>query len=588
MQINPDIYFDDENIPHSKTFGDSYYSKSGGFDECKFVFHAAADIPNIWQEKPIYTIGELGFGTGLNFLCTWHKWDEWLSAQTTEVKNSSFLNFISFEKYPLAKDIAKTAHENWPEIAHLSEKLIQNWPHEINGVQRIVFPESKIALTIIIGDARETIKNIDFKADTWFFDGFAPMRNPELWEIELLKEVKNHSKPDVKIGTYSVAAMVRNNLAEAGFIWEKKKGFAFKRERLEAYLPDSGFISCQTPKPKILIIGAGIAGATVYNELKQYGIEPIICEDDIEGLYKTSNNKFGIIMPRLDRLDNKYSHFFKTIFLRALDFYKDFKGFHQTGIIEAPKTERDFEKYQLFASHSPLPENLAEFYDDKIIHKLGGYIEPKIVIKDILKHANIINTKINRIQKIDNKFHAYAENDLVAIIDEIILCCGQGVLKFINAPELNGKLGAINIIEHSDIEPETPQTSSGYIVKTEGLAVIGATYDLWDLDRMPVAPINALERNIENTKALEQELFENLIDAKITSRASVRVTYKDTFPIIGKLDDYYIMTALGSKGFTSAILGAQIIAAQILNLPMPVENDIIELIAPKRVKFTKK
>ena len=42
---------------------------------------------------------------------------------------------------------------------------------------------------MIVGDARETVKDWKGSADAWCLDGFSPAKNPELWEPALMSEV---------------------------------------------------------------------------------------------------------------------------------------------------------------------------------------------------------------------------------------------------------------------------------------------------------------------------------------------------------------------------------------------------------------
>ena len=60
-------------------------------------------------------------------------------------------------------------------------------------------------------------------------DGFAPDRNPEMWEPGLLAAVAVRTAPDGSCATYSAAGLVRARLAEAGFAVERVPGFGRKR-----------------------------------------------------------------------------------------------------------------------------------------------------------------------------------------------------------------------------------------------------------------------------------------------------------------------------------------------------------------------
>lgn len=89
-------------------------------------------------------------------------------------------------------------------------------------------------LTLVRGDARETVPAWRGRADAWYLDGFAPARNPQMWEPGLLGAVGAASAPDSVAATYSVAGAVRRGLEAAGFTLERLPGYGRKREMLRA------------------------------------------------------------------------------------------------------------------------------------------------------------------------------------------------------------------------------------------------------------------------------------------------------------------------------------------------------------------
>lgn len=82
---------------------------------------------------------------------------------------------------------------------------------------------------MIIGDARHTLPAWDGVADAWFLDGFAPARNPELWEAPLLAQVAAHTAPGGTFATYTAAGAVRRALDAAGFDVARVPGYGRKR-----------------------------------------------------------------------------------------------------------------------------------------------------------------------------------------------------------------------------------------------------------------------------------------------------------------------------------------------------------------------
>ena len=64
----PDLEWKDDGTPVSRAFDDVYFSLSDGLEETRSVFLKACGLPERWSDRERFTIAELGFGTGLNFL----------------------------------------------------------------------------------------------------------------------------------------------------------------------------------------------------------------------------------------------------------------------------------------------------------------------------------------------------------------------------------------------------------------------------------------------------------------------------------------------------------------------------------------
>ncbi|HBP68388.1 MAG TPA: 5-methylaminomethyl-2-thiouridinemethyltransferase, partial [Alcanivorax sp.] len=45
--------------------------------------------------------------------------------------------------------------------------------------------------------------------DAWFLDGFAPARNPDMWQAGLFAELAAHSRPGATLATFTAAGFVR-------------------------------------------------------------------------------------------------------------------------------------------------------------------------------------------------------------------------------------------------------------------------------------------------------------------------------------------------------------------------------------------
>ena len=212
------------DMPYSTGFGDYYYSKSDGRLECDHVFIDGNDLKERFANTNAMTISELGFGTGLNFLETARQFKQHAAV-------GARLIFHSFEINPLDTDTIQKALSIWPELSEELHQLLTIWPEQLNTDNLLKLDEN-IILHLHIGDVNETLPKQDFRADAWFLDGFAPVRNQSMWSLELMQYIASYTHVGGTFSSYTAAGWVRRNLIEAGFEVCKTKGYANKRDMI--------------------------------------------------------------------------------------------------------------------------------------------------------------------------------------------------------------------------------------------------------------------------------------------------------------------------------------------------------------------
>lgn len=93
------------------------------------------------------------------------------------------------------------------------------------------YQRNNIEITLLMDDARETIKTINpatLQFDAVFLDPFSPKKCPELWTKEFLSGIKERMKAGAIMATYSCATEVRQNMRDIGFT--VKNGVVFGRK----------------------------------------------------------------------------------------------------------------------------------------------------------------------------------------------------------------------------------------------------------------------------------------------------------------------------------------------------------------------
>lgn len=212
-------------MPYSTAFGDHFYCREDGRAECAYVFLDGNGLPGRWGQGGKFVIGELGFGTGLNFCETLRQW------KAFEKPEAARLHFISFELYPMERESIAKALSRWPLLDAERDALIARWPDRPEGTVALDFDDN-VRLSVICGPARENIEASQQLFDAWYLDGFAPSRNPDMWSLEIMQALHAHTVEGGTFSTYAAAGFVRRNLQCAGFEVLRRPGFAGKREML--------------------------------------------------------------------------------------------------------------------------------------------------------------------------------------------------------------------------------------------------------------------------------------------------------------------------------------------------------------------
>ena len=203
-----------DGVPIAARFDDPYFSLEDGLAETRHVFLAGNGLPARFESG--FHIAELGFGTGLNLAAAMIAWGESGVAGP--------LAFTSFEAFPMSVDEMERALAHFPKALEAMTPVLAGLA---SGA--IVVETPAVRFELVLGDARDTVPAWSGVADAWFLDGFAPARNPELWEDGLLASVGAHTGDGGTAATYSAAGAVRRSLTDAGFVVGRVPGFGRKR-----------------------------------------------------------------------------------------------------------------------------------------------------------------------------------------------------------------------------------------------------------------------------------------------------------------------------------------------------------------------
>ena len=554
--------------PRAADYDDVYFSAEDGLEETRAVFLKACHLPEAWQGRRHFTVGELGFGTGLNALALWQLWRETRPA-------GAWLDFVSIEKHPLSPEEARRAFAQWPSLSELSERLLAQWPPRLKGAHRLVFPEDGFAITLFHDEAEAALAQIEARMDAWFLDGFAPARNDAMWSQPVLYAIGRLSNPGARVGTFTVAGFVRRGLAEAGFSVSKQPGFGRKRERLEAIFP--GEASPEKPAPgRIAIIGAGIAGAALAHALSMRGCEPVLI--DKAGLAGgASGAPAGLLTPRMERADRPHVRATLAAFDFARRLYAGLDEYEACGVIRQPKDEAEAAR---FAGIADLMDDSVVWRDRALDLTNSGRFKPAHLVTQLAGNAPLIKADIAQVGTgADGVSLRDGEGRSVLEADLVIHASGAGAGMVL--PDISPSAGQVAVFKGQ--APARPVTWGHYVCAAPQGVLVGATHVRGE-DAGPSGPAIESFREACGVHCPELELGD-----VVETWSGVRASTPDRLPVAGALDARtFILSGLGSRGFAHAPLLAEQLASLICGQAAALEKAGLEVLEPGRFEMRRR
>ncbi|MFT3955437.1 MAG: bifunctional tRNA (5-methylaminomethyl-2-thiouridine)(34)-methyltransferase MnmD/FAD-dependent 5-carboxymethylaminomethyl-2-thiouridine(34) oxidoreductase MnmC [Piscinibacter sp.] len=616
-----------DGLPFAADFGDVYHPRAGAAEQARHVFLAGNGLPQRWAGRERFVIAETGFGLGNNFLATWAAW-------RADPQRCERLHFLSVELHPpTAADLAA-----WPRDASvqlLGDQLAQQWPALVPGLHTLHFDAGRVRLHLAFGDVADWLPEWVARVDAFFLDGFAPDRNPRMWEARLFKSLARLAAPDATASTWSAARAVRDGLRTAGFEVHKSSGRGGKRDITVAqFVPPATRRSAPPGRPRerrveshALIIGGGLAGCAAAWALAEQGWRSTVLDRHAAPASEGSGNPGGLFHGIVTRDDVLHARWHRAA---ALAFTAVARAAIADGVLGAvdgllrlEEQAGDAAAMDVVLQRLGLPASYVAALDvDEASRRAGlplprpawfypggGWLSPAALSAWYLRRAEAHaqwqgEREVDRLQRDGEVWHALdARGELIASSPTVVLANAADALRLLGAGHwpIESIRGQISIAPASAMRlPRLPVAGSGYLLpEVEGLAVFGATAQPGDGDG---AVREADHRhNLERLAALTGERGA-VRPEELSGRTAWRCTASDRLPVIGAVPDehapavgsadqprfvprqdgLFVFTALGSRGIGMSALGARLLAAWVTAAPSPVEASLMDAVDPAR------
>lgn len=616
-----------DGLPYSPTFADVYHPRAGAMEQARHVFLAGNGLPGRWAGHDDFVIAETGFGLGNNFLATCAAW-------RADPHRCARLDFLSVELHPPTRDELAA----WPRevaLAPLAAELAAQWPALTYNLHRLSFDGGRVRLHLAFGDVAAWVPEWVAGVDAFFLDGFAPARNPQMWDPRLFKAFARLARPGATATTWSAARSVRDGLQAAGFSVSKAAGQGGKRDITVARFEPAatrrgappGRPRARSTASRAIVVGGGLAGCACAWAMAEQGWRTTVIDRHDAPALEGSGNPAGLFHGVVMRHDGPHARWLRAAALAfepiARAAVADGVPGAVDGLLRVEPEVAAADAMQAIIGNLGLPAtyvqalsaaqasrraglalaNPAWFYPG------GGWISPRDLSRWYLRRAGERvswrgGIEVDRLRRVDGEWQVLdAQGQVIDSAPALVLASAGDTLRLLGASgwPIDAIRGQISITSADHIRlPAVPLAGAGYVLPAAGgAAIFGATAQPGDRDARVRVEDHRL--NLERLAQLTG-CDTGVESAAWSGRVGWRWTAGDRLPVIGAMPEtavpavgsadqprfmprqpgLFVFTALGSRGIGVSALGARLVAAWVCGAPSPVEASLMDAVDPAR------
>ena len=374
---------------------------------------------------------------------------------------------------------------------------------------------------------------------------------------------------------------------------------------------------------ELVVIGAGICGATITNELLQRGQSVCIVDAASSAATACSSHAYAIAHPHIGRGSPRLLRLTRVAFLLAEAKWG--KGWNQHGIFQPTKKDKHFDRVEVanYLKSLDLDEDIALALDAREAEEICGIKQNGVWLSrgaslNIFEASNALlqehehltclwNTRVAKLEQVNGQWLLLNQaNEAILSADKVVVATAIDSKPLMSTigirlplKPVRGQLSIFSIRKEDAWAQKLPRvgiSGDGYCLPAQQLDdgsyrwMVGSSFDEGEDDLGSRDSSDAFNR--EQAKGL-LNYSEGDLNALIKAGdfVGVRCVAGDRLPIIGALTQrpgIFLATALGSRGILWSALAAKLITAQLLGddfallARLGFAADLVAALAPAR------
>ena len=568
------------------------------------------------------------FGNGANFLRHWARWK-------TERGASQALNYVAIVQSPIdLRELRAWPADSRAEEQALADELAAQCWGLLPGFHRLMFENGQVLLTLCVGDLKSQVKALRFQADHLHLP--SPSLSPahaakapwDLWDIKALARC---CRRGTGVVCEAPSPGLLAYLHQCGFDMDPPDASAWvnghfaPRWELKNSVP-----AAAKQAAKAVVIGAGLAGASVAASLARRGWQVTVLDSAERPASAASGLPVGLMLPhatsdddprsRLSRIGLRLTlHEAQTRLVKGQDW--DDCGVLERRLDHSHGLPANWPAAGIAWSCAAAPVTgswQAGLPGDgtALWHAHGAWVKPASLVNAWLAQPGIRFVGSSNVASIRPFNAQWALSDAggseLARADVVILANAGGAIPLLDglSDSMPQETGLANVLARlqtvegqvswamqKDNEapqlPPFPVNGLGSLIGHVPFAgakawFAGATFErngeVLDIQGGHIANL----KRVETLLPASGQLFaRQLQDNEVQAWRNTRCTTTDRMPVCGPLiggdlPGLWITSALGARGLSLSVLCGEWLAARLCGEPWPLEAKLAQSIDSMR------
>lgn len=550
-----------------------------------------------WGNRAAWCVLDIHCGNGAGFPDLWARWQQ-------DAQRPALLHYVVI--VPACADLTSLRLPLPGQLppASVAADAITPGAWTQPGFHRLELAAGRVLVTVCVGPLQAMLREQQFIADTVVVDSDPPPPDLHAWDAWTIKSLARLCRRGTTVQLGPTAGGLMRGLQQAGFVPDTDSGGAPLSATYNPHWEPgtSRQVWRRTPSPvsECLVLGAGLAGATVAAALARRGWQVRVFDAGQQPCAGASGLPAGLLVPQVSRDDAARSRLSRAGVQLTLQWCR---ALLHEGDDWAPSGVR-----QRLWDAAP---------DASRWHADAGWVKPARLVAACLSASGVRFVGAAPIHQLRHGPSGWAALDAAGkVLDQaphlVLATAGDTRRLLQTAVGADGQPLPAQVVlrdmplvhgqvswghrEPADAHhfPPTPVNGLGHLlpaVPLDGAVAwfLGASYE--PASAPCLTEDGAHSENRQRLARLlpqaEQALAGRFDARQVRSWRGTRCTTRDRLPGVGPLQPdgephLWMSAGMGSRGLSYAVLCAELLAARIGGEPLPVEGSLARMLAATR------